>query len=590
MATTVTTRSKTKRTISSQHRHSSLWVFTTLLLFMVGAITPNSATGQVFPFITGDAAPLEQADNEYLSTLEWREGSTEGWFPFPFVHWQRAEDYRFTALHPLFSSTQNDNIGVYKTDIAWPLIRWHHRQAPVTRDRTTLRAFFIWFSGFGERDGVRFNDQFLAPFYWRGGQETGEKYFILFPFVWYADEARVLFPLFPSRPQRIAALWPIAGYFDGFWNRDSIKFVLWPLFVQSTKHQPEHPDRVVTTSFPWPFIAVHTGPNVSGFRVWPLFSRVSRENEFTRAYWLWPLGQYRSEQPSARYPEGRDLAVFVPFYARWRDHRLDFRLYFPFYGDLEMRGRRSRGWLLGSYTENDRLRSGVREHRLLWFIFRWTSDIEVPEHFIDDVTGQSQLPPRKGGGVFPFYIRYETPDTMSINYLWPFGRRYITNEFTQEGDLNFRFRRSYLFPFYAGQMKDHTNPDLFPDRRYYYFPAMRRIQRPDGWQYQSAPHLWPYLELDFLDRNYAPLWTVWSKEENAATNEMKVRVLGNVWQNDRFENGAERKRLDLFLFRAERSRNAEGERGHSTRLLFGAVEHRREPGERQRLRLFGKAL
>lgn len=525
----------------------------------------------------------ERPDTLYLTSEQWRAGGTEGWFPWPLVHWQRGPEESLHALHPLFSTAAYREGDEVRTDILWPVVRWRYRgETPAFRRRIALHAFLVWFSGRGEDStGTHFHDRFLFPLYWQGGRETGERYFVLFPFVWYANGARVQVPVFPPRPQRFAALWPLMGNFEGFWNRDRVRFVLWPIFVQSSVGAPGEDDRVVTTSIVWPITGIHRGPKTSGFRLWPLFSRVHRKEEFTRAYWLWPLGHYRSEEPSVELPEGRDVTLFFPFYGSWRDHLMRYRLVFPFYGRLEMRGRRSRGYLLAIYNEHDRYRSGVREHRLLWLIVRWTSRIEVPDDFLDSVTGRPLERPRTGGGVFPIYVSTRTDTNRRTTVLWPIGHR-IVDEYD-----DYTFRRLYILPLYGAQTKDFA--DEREAHRRFFVPFYRTIRHEDGWRYQSAPHLFPYAESDPLDRNWAPVWTVWSKEAHEETGALRVRVLGNVWQNDRYKDGAARKRLDLFFFRTERSVDPEGERSHRTRLLFGLVERRGGDGGGQ-WRLLGKRL
>jgi hypothetical protein len=536
--------------------------------FVVLLLLPLVASAERDP---RDASDLTA---EQRTITNWQQVS-ETWFPWPFIRVRHAPDHAQVAVFPFVSITHDDKLQRKNVDVLWPLSSWRRREAGKwgVEDRTDFTIFPLYYSGGGERQGVAYHHRFLIPFYWQGRQDDGGKYLIIFPFVWHARDARLVVPLFPPRKQNFSALWPVAGEFHDYWNRDGFQFFLWPIFVKSWKGQGE--DRVELLSFVWPITGYYRGEKVKGFRLWPLVSYVDVKDEKRRAYWLFPLGRYSLSRGTGVDGADEKIVLFFPFYGRMRTRNINYDAVFPFYGKLQMAGRRSRGWALATYMEDDNLRTGIRTHRILWFLIRWTSRIEVPTQFADRA---AQANPMEGGGVFPLYIHRHNEKRDRMTVLWPFYHRRV--------DMmdDYQSRRSFLVPFWA--MNRQENTDGTSSSRGFLWPFYRHWRDADGNRYQSAPHLFPYSRIEAADRNWAPFWTVWSRRWNEQTNESRTRFLGGVWKHDRNIAGDERRRLDLLLFSTEKRRPADSAPESDTNLLFGALGlHRREG--RLSLSLFG---
>src|SRR5690606_36445943 len=233
-------------------------------------------------------------------------------------------------------------------------------------------------------------------------------------------------------------------------------------------------------------------------RLWPLWSHVARENEFRRGYFLWPLGHYRKElTPEPGDKELDEMFLFLPFYGRVRDEKMDYDLVFPFCGRLDMEGRRVRGYALALYNENDNLRKGIREHRLLWFLIRWTSDI--PREVGEEVAGEEPPDPMRGGGVFPIYLKRENESKLRETIAWPIYSRRV-DEYE-----DYVLRRNYLLPFYGRRVTDFA--DGRESESGFLFPFYRWDETEEEKVYKSAPSLFPYSHSEPLDRNWAPVWS-----------------------------------------------------------------------------------
>ncbi|MDK2972934.1 MAG: hypothetical protein PWP23_2689 [Candidatus Sumerlaeota bacterium] len=503
----------------------------------------------------------------------------EGWAPWPFLHWKDGEPGSLRALHPVFSKQRDSENGYVTSDIFWPLWTWTYRpETPTWRERKATTFFPFWYAVSGEKNGIEKRYRYLVPFYWQGetrDPDSGQidsDYFILFPFLWKANNAKLTFPIFPRRPQNFFAIWPLWGEFHGFWNRDLIEFVLWPLFVRSSRGEGE--DRLVQTSVPWPFVSwIRGGAGTWGFRLWPLVAYAEVPGKTKRAYWLWPLGQYRVEGEGA---ERREVNFFIPFWGRIRTPDLRYDMVFPFYGRLDMKGRRVRGYALAAYNEDDDLRAGLRRHRLLWFLFRWTSTIEVPKELTP-----SRSDPMRGGGFFPFYVHNSNSTREQLIAPWPIHayRRTKSDDRTYD--------RRYVMPFYLRQTTLWKGGGR--DQQLAIFPFYRALEGRDGSSYESAPHLFPYTNARSIDRNWAPFWTAWSREREAQARLTRTRVLGGTWQGDENWLGVRRRKLDTGIVKWESWEGTVRPQEKHASLLWGALKYDRMGPERQ-WTLFGRAL
>lgn len=467
------------------------------------------------------------------------------------------------ALRP-FWSRHNEAGGGYITDGLYPI--YEYRYKPETWQRGPYRRTSIFPLYFDRTQNLpdrgEDHDRLLLPFLFAGEESRGGRYAIVFPFIWYAKLARLAVPIFPPRPQSFQAIWPLYGDFHNFWNRDRITWVLWPLYVRSTEGEKGDPKYNRIDSLIWPVFGWVSGPTTKGFRVFPLYSRVVQDDEFDRGYFLWPLGHFRSGKIAGKEAEEQELFFFLPFYGKMRRPNITFDLVFPFYGRLLMKGRESRGYFLAIYNEQKRFRDGVKDQRLFWFLFRRQTPIPIPE----GITPTED--PVTGGGFFPFYTRYHNETRERRTTLWPFGI-YRWNRYD-----DYEFKRTYVFPFFLNKIWNYDSGEVKQSK--FLFPVYRTLINKDGSKSWNVLHLFPYARSEGLDRNWAPLWTVYSKRISASGSKT-VKWIGKTHLREIAADGARRIETNAVLFNHRHETAVNGEVTASTQLLYGLLGRHQSP-------------
>lgn len=491
----------------------------------------------------------------------------QNWSLFPFAHYSNDARQKYWAISPLYSVYENKELGRKSTHVIWPFwISERRAQSWAAEDRTSTSVFplFHRMKEVDQKYGPNQN-QYLFPFYYQGSQKAQNgRYFILFPFIWYAENARMVVPLFPKRPQTFAAFWPFIGHFENYWNRHTIDYVLWPLYVRSIEGSDEKNDKITHYSFIWPIFGIYKSDVMGGFNVWPLVSRVNKPDEYLRAYWLWPLGQYRYEVVPEWTDKRSEETWFLPFYIDADTPKYKFKMVFPFYGDLNMKGRRSQGYALAIYNTNENYRSGIRNHRLLWFLFRWTTKIE-PNTRYDDFTLHPE--PMQGGGFFPFYTNQWNSQKRRVLAPWPIYT------YRKDTDPDQIYTRQFLFPLFGRTEKSFPATENGPQRltevKRYVWPFYRKTTLDDGSTYTNIPQLFPGLEINAIDRNFSPFWSIYRAERDPKTGARNEQVFGSLYRTAKESDGSRHKQLNLLVYKGKWSKDAEGNRSGEAKVLFG---------------------
>jgi len=524
-----------------------------LFLLLALLVASRSLFAQAFPFYEKDTTLSD-------------EPTTETWVLYPFHVTAESTRTLNIAVHPFFSWFKEKDTNRRDFDILWPIFSHRYRPERIGSENYSSNYLFpIYFDRRETRFNTRTYDQLILPFLFRGRQVGRGQYFIFFPLVWYANNARLAVPLFPPRPQTFIALFPVAGDFRGYWNRDRIFFLLWPVFVYSSEGKGDDFNDIY--SFLWPVFGKYGGPKVNGFRVWPLFSYVQKEGEFKRATWLWPLGHYRTGRISKTNPEQQKALFFIPFYGRFIRDNIDFISIFPVYGRLEVGERISTGYALAFYNREINKRRGTREDRFGWFLVRRRTRLPgAPEEL------PSGEQPTTGGGVFPFYTRQSSPTRVRKNILWPVGL-YKYNKYEE-----YTFERQYVVPIYSSQKRTFNNGEYTLSR--FLFPFFRVRQSTDGTRRTNVLHLLFYNDIRSLDRTWAPLWTFWEKDENSKSGRTTVRVFKEASKYEKYPDGTIDRRLNLLLLRYKSVRQPDGTKTGHTRVLFGLFGRSKEPALR----------
>jgi hypothetical protein len=271
-------------------------------------------------------------------------------------------------------------------------------------------------------------------------------------------------------------LFPVAGNARGHLSYDSINWVLFPIYVRTSRGG-------ATTDFtPWPIVRTTTGSQ-HGFAVWPLFGRLERPGAWTRSYFLWPLTWNNTIQPAEGKPPGtaprRQVGV-LPFYTSDRGpDGVDENFLWPFFGST------------------DRVApTRYRETRYLW-------------PFLVKGRGDDRTVDRVG----PFYTHSVRKGVEKTWILWPFWRRIALTDsgLIQEKTQFFYFvgwnleERSATRPAAPSARKTFIWPlcsdwDNGAGRRQFQFPSLLDVFFPDN---QEVRESWTPL-VTLLRREDAP--------------------------------------------------------------------------------------
>lgn len=609
---------------------------------------PPSAIGTPLPPTIGPARPATTTHSAF-PLFHAQDGPTtqtrQVWAPWPLIESSETTQSLTFAIRPLFSWHEDRQTSETAMHILWPIIRRTYRPIAFKGEPwRVFRVFPVLYSGKGKNsDGEDVNLFYLFPILYFGSQGPYRNHAIIFPIYWYARDSTLIYPMFPSRPQTFEALFPLYGDFRGYWNRDRIRFILWPLFVWSEKGKG--PNKVHIQSIVWPITGFYSGA-VSGFRLWPLFSYVSRDGEkpYTRAYWLWPLGHHRSGQaPDERTTH--TLTVFFPFYAHLRSRPLNYDMVFPFYGQFNSGKRTTKGYALAFYNTEESRRTGVKEHRLFWFIIRWRTLLDpeetdpIPPALESDRTetaaGDPRAPRPTAENIDPadeselsqesaaqlaatstadeddddpgflgkLFVGSDDADTSAARKpdpmlgwtFFPFYSRLENSQklrsyvvwpiysHNQDTEKQFVFERTYFVPFYSNQQRRWSDGSITHSS--FFFPFFRDSGRRNGDETFNAFHLWWYDKLDGLDRNYAPLWTFYETRGNVRTGFEETRVLSRLYQRQTLADQTIYEGFNLLFFSTESSpQRAE------TSLFWGLFKTSREGAESKVSVLWGIEL
>lgn len=249
-------------------------------------------------------------------------GSVESWTAAgPFLFDQPFDQQgRISGFRPFYVQwvTQPHEGGMTRPEI--PLSPTGHQ--PIVEEYTILYPLF-YFRNYGTT--YQWSVFQLINHYGRYGGTAAQD---------PEDQTLAVWPLYFSRKSQepadnYQALLPVGGTIQDFFSYRSIKFVLFPLWVQTQRHG------TITTSVPWPFLSFTHG-NETGFALWPLFGTRKDPAAFDRWYALWPLIYHHVQQPLPDSPAGTAPTVsagFLPFYAMKRGPGFASENYgWPFFG------------------------------------------------------------------------------------------------------------------------------------------------------------------------------------------------------------------------------------------------------------------
>jgi hypothetical protein len=379
-----------------------------------------------------------------------------------------------------------------------------------TRDlghQTSWRALFFFGFNHDNKTNQPRERAWYIPFYFSGRDASGQTY---------------------------RAVFPLGGSIHEFLGRDEISFVLFP--IRSTSRLND----LHTSNWLWPVYSVTTGPKTYRFRVFPFYGKSVREGQYEKRFVLWPFWtQSRYDHPKS---SGSGFILF------------------PVVGHMKLTDQEV-WWAippLFKFAHGQKL-----------------DQINAPWPFYQ--YARSKVP---GEAAHPLFQQHPAGNYYAKRYVWPlWGRR-------QMGGIDRTFalwpllwwqtverpaviqHRFQAVPFWMSQRDVAVSNQQVVARYNKLWPLYSYHRQGDESRFRTL-ELWPFAETAAVERNWAPLWTLWSRQRMGDQRETEV-----LWGLYRDQNrGAAARRVSLFpLF--ERSREAADSR-QSWSLLKGLLGRER---------------
>lgn len=410
--------------------------------------------------LCGCAASRERVEmGPFYAKRTFAESGSKEWSAlWPLLDGYENEKARQFGLRPLLNlrtasgSRPSENLN--ELQALWPLFLYRETEGA---KKKTIRLFPLFFHRqYAHPEGKEESDTALVPFLWHGRSSDGrENYFALFP---------------------------LGGTLRGFFAKDRIRFVLFPLYADTS--EGEHRSYHVL----WPFFRYSSGGGKSSFRVWPFYGTKKKEDRYEKTFVLWP------------------------FYVRVRerlgsDHPLDSWYLLPFYGDQQTAFGRIRYFLYPffSYQRSERPGHRFREWQAPWPLFSIARGDRYRKTWIWPFWGTEERGSYHRDMVaYPLYWHsaYRSADGVDERrYLLPFfWSRRVEDEKGQAQQS-----RVKIWPFVSWSRSGETVFSL-----------------------ETLSLLW-FRDPDGFERNYGPLWTWYrrSVSESAAT---RTRLFWYEWQ------------------------------------------------------------
>jgi hypothetical protein len=426
--------------------------------------------------------------------------------------------HRTEILGPLFNLEQKDS----EKGWAFPPFLSYRSDAAADFEEFDLAYPLLTFDRFGAES--RF--QILQLFSLSGSQaiedDSRKNRVTLFPFFFYQHSTH------PD--QDYSALFPFYGRLKGRVMRDEIRFILFPLYLQTRKKD------VVTDNYLFPIFHRRRGEAMKGWQVWPLggverkeaTKRTNQLDEIEivgghkKTFVLWPF--YFNNDLGIGTDNPQTQRVLLPFYSLQRSPLRDSSSYL---------------WPLGfTYTED-------REKKYR----EW----DAPWPFVVFARGEGKTANR----IWPLFSQARNSILQSDFYLWPL---YKYNRATAE-PLDRERTRILLF-LYSDLTERNTTTGTALRRKDLWPLFTVRREHNGNERLQILSLLEPLVPNNKgIERNYSPLWSVWRSEKNGKSGNTSQSLLWNLYRRDttpttkkcsllfglfRYQSGPEGKHLRLF--------------------------------------------
>jgi hypothetical protein len=417
----------------------------------------------------------------------------------PFWFEERQGSRETWGLPPLLCATRDPETDSCEFRFIYPLMSWIRYGGQY---RWQLGQLLSFAGGPSQQEKVR--DRFtIFPIYFR--QRSSD----------------------PS--QDYTAYGPFYGHLEHRLFRDDIFYVMFPGYSETRKGD------VVTDNYLYPFFHLRHGPGLYGWQLWPLAGHEHKEvttltNGFKevrtvpghdKRFALWPIFFDRRSGAGSDNPE-HEVGVLPAYSALRSPHRDSTTVLWPFFSRIDEREKKYREW-------------------------------EAPWPLVEFARGQGKHTSR----VWPFFSHSWNSNLVDKFYLWPAYKYNRTHADPLDSE-----RTRILFFLYSDLTAKSTETGAWR-RRVDLWPLFSQHRDLDGnRRLQVLAVLESFLpENPSIEREYAPLYSLWRSEANPKTGAASQSLLWNLYRRQTTPNS------------------------RTVSALFGLYQHQVSPAG-NRLRLF----
>lgn len=338
------------------------------------------------------------------------------------------------------------------------------------------------------------------------------------------------------------AVFPLGGSLHEFIGRDEINFVLFP--IRSTSKLND----LRTSNWLWPIISETKGDETYRRRVFPFYGYSRRDGQYEKKFVMWPIWN----QSRYYYTNSSGFGYIL----------------FPLVGHMKLTDQET-WWAIPPLF---RFTHGKQEDKIYcpWPFFQYAKSHNT------NAPGAALIQRAEYKGyeklyIWPLWGHKRIGNLDQTFYLWPliWRQQVERTDYTQ--------RRFLVVPFFIAQSEQKESGEI--SKRYNKFWPLYSYRRQGDESRFRMLELWPFAEAAAVERNWAPLWTLYSRVGRGQN--MDCEFLWGLYRNQK--RGSDGRYFSVFpVF--DWKRDNEMDRLRRWNLLKGLIGYERDDS-RSRIRL-----
>lgn len=399
------------------------------------------------------------------------------------------------AVRPIYGSATDSNTERHVKDIVWPVMSMKR-----FRKESGWRFLLTYYNDF-DRTNPKSRYRFWSlPIYFQGRDVHTN---------WYA------------------AVFPIGGQIHEVLGRDTVSFVLFPLYASSAV------DDVRTVDWVWPIYSRTQGDGIYRFRVFPFYGRNHHKSKYEKRFILWPFWTWAHYH----YPRQSGTAWIL----------------FPVWGHAKLEDQNT-VWVippLFRFTHGQRL----NVVNCPWPVIQWRSGEERRLY------------------LWPLWGYNNRASVRKAFFLWPIFH-------TEQIDRGDTYSERFLaIPFIQSEVRKQRpgGPGQKPTvvaRYHKLWPLLSYQTDGDARRFRTL-ELWPLRNTGPIERCYAPFWTLYC--HTARGDSFDDELLWGLYRHQR--RGHDHRFVSVFPV-VDWTIDHRGEGAFSWNLLKGLVGYERRGTQR----------